>query len=206
MGGGDNGASRRAEELERSRQAMITRGTQRVNQIFSDPSREAQIGDVLNATRSLYTDDLNKQKADTDRQLKFAMARSGLAGGSTAIDKGVEVGENYVRGLTEAERRAQSAAADLRGQDYASKQNLLAMIQSGLDMNTAASQATSALRNNLDASRVGATAGGLGEMFGGFADIFRQSRENDARRRAEKNAYNTIYQSAFAPKTSKGGR
>lgn len=198
--GGNNRAQAAAEQQERERQQQIAAGTAEVNRIYSDPAREAQIGDVLNATRQVFTQDLDRQKAETDRQLKFGMARSGLAGGSASASEGRKVGESYVRGRLEADRKAQGAAADLRLQDQASKQNLLAMIQSGLDMNTARIQASEGLRNNLASAKANATMGGLGDMFGAFGNLWTQSRENKARRDAEKYAYGTLYG------TNKGGR
>lgn len=195
MGSGNNRAQQQAEANERARQAQIAAGTKEVNRIFSDPAREAQIGDVLSATRELYMDALNRQKGDADRQAKFATARAGTAGGSQQRDLGMRLGEDYVKGLTEAERLTQSQGADLRMQDQASKQNLLAMIQSGLDVTTASQQAASALRNNLGVARSSARVNDLGNVFGQFADIARRSQENAARRQGELYSYNTIYQS-----------
>lgn len=202
--GGNDRAQRRAEQQEAERQRVIAQGTTRVNSIFDSPDRQGQIRDVGNATRQFLTGELNDKKSETDRQLMFAMARGGLTGSSIAADKGREVGKTYQRGLAESERRAQAVEADLMGQDTASRQNLLAMIQSGLDMNSASTQATHALRNNLASARADATAGGIGDMFGMFGDIFRASRENAARRQAERYAYNTIYQSGLTGRP--GGR
>jgi hypothetical protein len=204
MSSGPDRAQRQAEANERERLAEITRGTAAVNDIYSNPAREAQIGDVISATRESYMRDLEKQKGDTDRQLKFALARSGTSGGSNEIFQGKRVGEEYVKGKLLAENRAQGVGADLRQSDQASKQNLLAMIQGGLDMGTAQMQANSALSNNLMSARSGAGVEQLGDVFGTFADLFRKSQENKARRDAERYAYNTIYQSG--PWSFNGGR
>lgn len=190
--GGNNRAQRAAERAEAERQQQISSGTAELNRIFGSPERERQIGDVLDATREKFMMDLDRQKVDTDRNLKFAMARGGLSGGSLAADKGREVGETYIRGRTEAERKAQGVASDIRLTDQASKQNLLAMIQSGLDMNTASMQATQSLQNNLASARSGASMGALDNMFGMFGDLWTQSRENDVRRRTARD-YNTLY-------------
>jgi len=206
MGSGNNDAQREAERSERERQAAIASGTGAVNRIFDDPARQGQIGDVLNATRTFYMDDLNRQKADTDRQTKFAMARGGLAGGSASRDIGKRVGEDFVRGVTEAERKTQGVGANLRLQDQESKSNLLAMVRSGLDMTTAQSQAAASMRNNLDAGRAQSTADGLGNMFGQFSDIYKRSQENKAKRDAEMYSYNTIYQSGPWSLRKPGGR
>lgn len=195
MGSGNDRAQREAERNERERQASMASATSAVRDIYSNPQREAQIGDVLAATRERYMGDLDRQKVDVDRNLKFAMARSGTTGGSNAVFQGKRVGDEYVRGKLAAEQRAQGVASDIRQNDQASQQNLLAMIQSGMDMGTAQQQANLSLRNNLDTARAGANVDQLGDMFGTFSDVFRRSQENKARRDAELFAYNTIYQS-----------
>lgn len=195
MGGGSNRAQQQAEANERQRQAQISAGTAAVNRAFDDPKRRGYIeGDFLNATRTYLGEDLDRQKSENDRQQKFAAARSGLAGGSAQVDMARESGEVYNRGKLEVERRAQGAVADLLGQDEQSRLNLLAMVQSGLDMGTAAQRSASAMRNNLLAGEAGATAQGLGDIFSKFADTYRASLKAKSERDAEKNKLNTLYQ------------
>lgn len=196
-GSPDNSAQREAQREEQARQARTTASVGRINQAFDDPRRAQQIGDFLGATRSFYMNDLNRQKADTDRGLKFAMARSGNTGGSVAIDNARRVGEEYSRGVIEADRRAQGAAADLRAQDEQSRLNLIGLAQSGMDATTGNSRALQALQNNLQAGRATATAQGLGDAFGVFANLFRRSQEEAARRRGERYVYNTVFPGGF---------
>lgn len=192
-GGSNNSAQRAAEQAERERQARIAASVGRINTAYDNPARAAQIQDFLGATRNFYMDDLNRQKGDTDRNLKFAMARSGLSGGSVAIDKAEQVGKDYLRGVVEADRRAQGAASDLRAQDEQSRLNLISLAQQGMDATTANSRALSALQNNLQAGRATATAEGIGNAFSGFADLYRRSQEDAARRRGERYVYGTLY-------------
>lgn len=195
MGSGSNNAQRQAEANERQRQQQIAQGTAAVNRVFDDPKRRGYIeGEFLDATRTYLGEDLDRQKRENDRQQKFHMARSGLAGGSAQIDAARESGEVYNRGKLEVERRAQGAAADLLGADEQSRLNLLAMVQSGLDMNTASQRAASSMQNNLRAGQAGSVAEGLGELFGGFSDIYRRSQQAKAERDAQKYQLNTLYQ------------
>ena len=197
MGGGGGNAQKEAEAQERERQARIGASVSRINSVFDNSGREREIGDFLDATRGFYQNDLDRQKSSTDRSLKFAMARSGLTGGSASADANRRVGEDYLRGTLEADRRAQAAAADLRASDEQSRMNLIAMAQSGLDATTGASQAASALRNNLLSGKATSTAQGLGDMFSSFSDIYRRSQEDAARRRGEQYVYNVLYQPGF---------
>jgi len=192
-GSSSNSAQRAAEAAERERQAQIRGSVGRINEAFDNPNRQREIGDYLGATRQFYMNDLNRQKGETDRNLKFAMARSGQTGGKVAIDSAARVGQDYNRGVIESDRRAQSAAADLRSQDESSRLGLIQMAQSGLDATTGSSRALSALQNNLQAGRSTATAQGLGDAFGTFANLFKRSQEAAAARRGEKYVYGTQY-------------
>lgn len=196
MGSGSNDASKEAERAERERQAQIASTVSRINQVYDNPAREAEIGDFLGATRQYYRDDLDRQKSDTDRNLKFAMARSGQTGGSVSYDNARRVGEEYTRGVLEADRRAQAAAANIRAQDEESRLRLIQMAQAGLDATTASQQAASALRNTLQSGRTTATAEGLGDIFGSFSDIYQRSREAADERRGYRD-YNLLYQPGF---------
>ena len=195
-GGSSNSAQRAAEAAEAERQARITASVGRINTAFDNPQRASELGEYLGATRQFYMDDLNRQKGDTDRNLKFAMARNGQTGGSVSIDNARRVGEDYTRGVVEADRRAQSAVADLRSQDEQSRLGLIQMAQSGLDSTTASSRALSALQNNMQAGRASSTAQGMTDAFGSFANIYRRSQEEAARRRGEMQ-YGLTYQPGF---------
>ena len=192
-GSSSNSAQRAAEAAEAQRQAQIRGSVSRINEAFDNPNRQREIGDYLGATRQFYMNDLNRQKGETDRNLKFAMARSGQTGSKVAIDNAARVGQDYNRGVIESDRRAQSAAADLRSQDESSRLGLIQMAQSGLDATTGSSRALSALQNNLQAGRATSTAQGLGDAFGTFANLFKRSQEAAAARRGEKYVYGTLY-------------
>lgn len=185
MSSPSNNAAKEANRQEQQRQAAITQSVGAINNVFNDPAREGQINDFYDATRQFYTDDLNRQKANTDRNLKFAMARNGQTGGSVAVDASRRVGEDYTKGVLDVDRRAQGAAADLRTQDEQTRLNLIAMAQSGLDATNGASQGVAALRNNLASAQANATAQGLGDAFSQFADLYRKSQESAEARRTQ---------------------
>lgn len=193
MGMSTNNASKEAQQAEAERQAQIRATTKRINSVFDSPGREQQISDLFNATNDYLTNDLNRQKAITDRNTRFALARSGQTGGSVSTDTYSQIGQDYLKGIIEANRRAQQAASDLRTQDEQARSNLIAQAQAGLDTTTASQMASAALRNNLEAGRATSTAQGLGDVFSGFADVYAQSRENEAAREAMKYLYQTLY-------------
>lgn len=200
MGGGGNNAQKQAERQERERQAAITQSVGQINNVFDNPGRKKEIDDFFGATRDYYMQDLNRQKTTNDRDLKFSLARSGQTGGSLAVDQNRRAGEDFNRGILDADRRAQSAAADLRTQDEQARMNLIAMAQSGLDATTASQQSANAMRNNLAAGKATSTAQGLGDAFGGFGEFFKRSREQAANRQGYRD-----YELLFKPGFGYGG-
>ncbi len=191
--GSNNSATRAAEQSEALRRQQVASTQRQIEGIYSAPAREAQVADLINSTREYLQGDLDKQNAQANRQLKFALARSGQTGGSTAVDQGRQLGDVYLRGILEAERRAQAAGASLRGADQAAKLNLFGMAQSGLDATTAARQAGEAMRVNLGNARADATQSGIGDLFSGFGDIYKRSRERAGTAQAEKYQYGSAY-------------
>jgi hypothetical protein len=200
-GGGSNKAAQQQQAAEDARQKAIAGTQRRIESAFSTPEREADIASFLDATRQFYTQDANRQQADAGRNLRFALARSGQTGGQLQADQGGRLFETYQRGLIEADRRAQAAAADLRSADQQAKTNLFGLAASGLDSTTAAQNASQALRSNLAGARATANEGSLGDLFSSFGDVYKQSIEQQEKNRAQKDQYATLY----APRSAGGG-
>lgn len=209
MGGGGGSSERIAREnqqMERERLAAIQRGTAATNQIFDDPARQAQYDDYLGAQREMFFGELQRQMGDAQRGNKFAMARSGLAGSSQAVDAGKQLGEKYNRGVVDADRLAQRATQDLRGSDEESRRGIIQMVQAGADATTASSAALRQMQSNLSGARSDMNANALGQVFGGFSDMYKRSQERDADRRAQRDLgtiYNTAQKWGYSPQ---GGR
>lgn len=206
MGSPSNKAADEANRQEQARQQAIAETQARVNQVFDDPSRAADIADYVGAVREFQTDDLNRQKADADRNLRFALARGGLTGGSTQRDQQQRFGEDYSRGLLEVERRAQGAGAELQAADQDARARLIQLATSGLDATTAAQQAGAALSTNLEAGRSTAMAQGLGDMFGGVKSFADASRTAAERRRGLRDSGYSPYQTSAVNAGMFGGR
>jgi hypothetical protein len=166
MSSGGNSAAKAANQAEADRQSAIRRTQSQVNTVFNDPKRQADINDFVGATRDYYQQDLDRQKGNADRGLKFALARSGLTGGSTQVDQQQLMGEDYGRGLLQVEQKAQGAGASLSAADQDARARLISLATSGLDATTAAQQASAAMRSNLEAGKSEAQLGSLADSFG----------------------------------------
>jgi hypothetical protein len=196
--GSSKKASKAAAAAEEKRRKEIEAANRRIDAIFSSPERQGDITDLENATRGYLQSDLDRKKGDADRQLKFAMARGGLSHGSADIDQNLRLGDDYLRGILEVERRAKTAGSTLRSQDAETKAGLFSQVLGGLDTTTAAQQAAQALSQNVDLAKSQAYQSGIGEMFGDFSDIFKNSKTAAGDRRATYD-FNTLYGSRNKP-------
>lgn len=172
MCGGGGNAAAAAQQQEQARQTGIANATAKINSIYGSPQRQQQYGDFEKAIQSYNLNNLNQQKTIADRQLNFAMARQGLTGGSADADSSANLTRQYNEGVLKSQQGAASAAAGLKTQDQAQKQQLIGLAQSGLDATSAANQATTGMQTNLDSAMAQGESQGLGDMFGGLASYY----------------------------------
>ena len=189
-----NKAAEEAAAAEKARQAAIA-GTQgRVNAVFDSPERQAEIERAIAAQREFETGILNQKKADTDRQLKFALARNGQVGGSTQVDQQRRFGQDYANALLGVERSAQGFGANIRSADQDARARLISLATAGLDATTGVQQAAEAMRVNLQAGNANRNAEGVANAFVNFNDFLKSSRERADRQRADRVAGFNYYQ------------
>jgi hypothetical protein len=187
--GASNDAAEEAQKAEEERRAQVLATQQAIESIYSDPKREMQIKDLIAATNQFLSQDLSRKNSEASRNLKFALARGGQSGGSYDVDRRRDLGENFLRGALEVERRSQAAGQSLRQADQDSKLALFSQAAAGLDMTTAARNAGEAMRSNAGLAKSNALQSGLGDLFSGFADIYKMSRERAGKDAAQKYEY-----------------
>jgi hypothetical protein len=192
MGSSSSGSADAAQRAEDERRAQIQATQKRIESIFGSPQREGEINQFIQDYRNLGTSDLRREKDINDRQLKFALARSGQAGGSTQVDQTRDLSDAFFRGATEVERRAQGAGQAVRQSDQEAKLQLFSQALGGLDTTTASQNATRALQQNLSGERNAAGEQGFDAFFKRFADIYKKSRESQSDRRASQELF-TLY-------------
>lgn len=193
FGGGDK-ATKRAEQAEAARQAQISGNVGSINAAFR--GREPQYADVGNALRSRLNTELAQKRGEASRQTKFALAKSGLTGGSAAIDAGRRLTREGQEGTLGVERMARAGEADLRAKDEASRLQLISLAQSGSDIGNAGQQAASMLRSNIDSAKNANLVNGLGDVFGSSANAYKRAQDAAARRRGLSEA--STYAKAFS--------
>lgn len=161
-GGSDPGAD--ARRMEAERQDRITAATGAVNNIFNSGGRDALYADQKNAVYDLNSNEVNRQATEAERDNRFGLARSGLAGGSADVDSTSEINRRTNEGLLRAGGIADQSAADLKTSDERTRSNLISMAQSGIDTGSASTMALNGLKVNADnvaAQRSGSTVGSL---------------------------------------------
>ncbi len=182
-----------AARLEMERQAQIKATQGRINQVFDNPRRARDISDFVSAVRTRNMEDLSRQNTDAARELKFALARGGLAGGSVNVDQNRRLADDYNRGLLNVESRAQGAGSQLEAADQDARARLIQLATSGLDATTAASQAAAGLRSNFESARSQAFGEQLGDQFATLGGFVKQRKEESARRQANRDANFNLY-------------
>lgn len=184
--GGGNKAAAAAERQEAERQARISGTVKDINSAFA--GRDGQYAAAADAVRQNLTKQLTRQKTDTARNLKFSLARSGLTGGSVAVDSGRDLADEFSRATLGVEQKALGAGADLRARDEASRLQMISLAQSGNDVGNAAAQTASMLQANAGAARAQNAVDTLGDAFGGSASTYKKMQEAAAMRRGIRDA------------------
>src|ERR1700740_3316319 len=101
MGGSDK-ATQAAQQQETDRQNKINANIASINGAFSN--RAPEYANFKTALQQQYQTELNRQQAIAGRNNKFALARSGLTGGSAAVDAGRLLGQEEAQGTVTAQQ------------------------------------------------------------------------------------------------------
>lgn len=128
-------------------------------------ARASMYGDISGAVHDTAMRDLDKQFTTASNRNTFGLARSGLLGGSVDAESGGDLQTRYGEGQLKATQQGQQSASDLRSQDEKSRQNLISLAQSGLDVGTANSLAGGQLASSADAAKSNATGATVGRLF-----------------------------------------
>lgn len=163
------------QEAERAaREARIQQSISALNNIFGN--RAPVYDRFADETFALNRDRLQDSREQAARQLKFALARAGLSGGSVDVDKSQDADDRYNRGLVDARSYADEQAAQMRAQDQQAKQQLLGVASSGgISSGQMSSMAQNALQGQQRALENPPVASGLGQVFSGLADTIGQA-------------------------------
>lgn len=192
MGSG-NSAANAASAADQQRQQQINSSIQQITNAYSSPQRAAQIGQYGQQVGSYLTGQVNTQEATNARNLKFAMARSGLTGGSAAVDSNTQLQKDYSTALLQASQQAQSAVAGIKQSDINSKNQLVGLAQQGSYIGAIPSQIAQAQSASIGAAQNYANPNALGNLFASTANIYNNEQTAAANRKAQTSPIGSLY-------------
>lgn len=202
FGGGDQGDAAAAAEARR--QAQIRESVRAINRAFGSPGRAEQIEDIAANQEALNLDELGQQREDAAQQLRFSLARRGLAGGSADVHETGEVEERYNEGVQRASQLGQQAADEVRLEDQRAKQQLISQAQGGLSTGDAARLALQTAQSNIERGTQDAAVANLGDVFRGLNDAL-VAREAQAGRTAARRLFRTDPYKSLSPTSGTPG-
>lgn len=149
-------------------------------------------GGIRSSVLDFHKSNLDRDREEAARKLKFSLLRTGNAGGSLDVDERSRLGRTYDRGLLDVTNLADRAASDARASDEQTKLDLLARVDAGLDETSATQAATSAQKTAADRATSYALGQSLGNLFTDFGQQYQVGQTmrglGDARR-----AYSNLF-------------
>ena len=206
MGMGSSSSSTAASAAQTQQQAQINGTIAQINSAYDSPSRQAQYSTYGNQLDQYYTNQVNQQEATNARNLKFANARSGLTGGSEAVDSNTQLQKDYTQGLLQASQAAQTGQAALEQADISSKNQLIAQAEQGSNLGSIPMAIASSTNANLGAAQNYSNSNSLGNLFAGSAQIYQNEQTAAANRLAQNNPIGSPYGATSAYGGGSSGR
>jgi hypothetical protein len=191
--GTNNSAANAANAADAQRQAQIQQSIDSINRAYTTPQRQAQYDQYGQNLDKYFTGQVNEQEGVNARNLKFAMARSGLTGGSAAVDANTQLQKDYTKGLLQASQQAQAGKASLQQSDISAKNQLISLAQQGGNIGTIPQQVSQAQTAALGAAGNYTNANALGNLFTGTAQIYQNEQTRAANQQAQKSPIGSLY-------------
>ena len=191
--GTNNNAASAASAADASRQAQIQQSIGQIQKAYGSPQRQAQYDTYGKNLSDYYTGQVNDQQTVNARNLKFAMARSGLTGGSAAVDSGTQLNKDYTKGLLQASQAAQGGVSALKQADTNSENQLTSLAAQGAYTGAIPAQTFQAQDAALKSAGNYTNANALGNLFAGTASIYNNEATAAANRKAQINPIGSLY-------------
>lgn len=192
MGTG-NSAANAANAANAQQQKDIQNSVAQITSAYSNPNRANQYAQYSKNLSDYYTGQVNNQEAINARNLKFANARSGLTGGSAAVDSNTQLQKDYTQGLLNASQQATAGTSALEQSDVQAKNQLIGLAQQGNFTGAIPTQVAQAQGASLGAAQNFGNANALGNVFSGTAGIYQSEQTAAANRKAQTSPFGSLY-------------
>jgi hypothetical protein len=192
MGTG-NSAANAANAANAQQQKDIQDSVNQITAAYDNPNRASQYAQYNKNLSDYYTGQVNNQEAINARNLKFANARSGLTGGSAAVDNNTQLQKDYTQGLLQASQQATAGTSALEQSDVNAKNQLIGLAQQGNFTGAIPTQVAQAQNASLGAAQNFGSANTLGNVFAGTAGIYQNEQTAAANRKAQISPFGSLY-------------
>lgn len=175
-GGGDGGAAAR----EAARKARIDSSVKAINALFLDPntgelipSRQQALDDVEQKVQQRFLPEFERDTGNAQRELKFALARRGLIGGSAQSDASSRLRQRVADTERDIAQRAIVARNEAERGQQALMDNLIAQAQADTDQSILLNQASSGKNAAINRAVENAKAQALPNAFQDVGTLFK---------------------------------
>ncbi len=203
--GNPNAAANAANAYNQQQQQQIQNAVNQINAAYSNPNRTNQYQQYDTNLSNYYTGQVNNQEAINARNLKFAMARSGLTGGSAAVDSNAQLQKDYTQGLLQASQAATAGTSALKQADINAKNQMISMAQAGGSIGQIPGQVASQMSANLGAAQNYGNANAINNLFAGTQGIYQNEQTAAANRLAQQNPFGSNYSGSVYTGTGRPG-
>ncbi len=188
-----NNAANSAAAANADTQAQIQNSVQQIQNAYSNPNRQSQYTAYGNNLQNYYTGQVNNQEAINARNLKFAMARSGLSGGSASVDSNTQLQKDYTQGLLQATQAATAGVNSLKQADLNSENQLISQAQAGGGVGVIPGQIAATQAANLAQGQNYANSNAVNNLFTGTMGIYNQEQQAAALRKSQQSPFGSLY-------------
>jgi hypothetical protein len=191
--GTKNNAADAANAANAATQAQIQKSVGQIDAAYSNPNRTNQYAQYGANLKNYYTGQVNNQEAVNARNLNFANARSGLTGGSAAVDSNTQLQQDYTKGLIEASKAATTGESALQQADINSKNQMIGLAQQGNYTGALPAMAAQAQSAALSGAQGYGQANTLNNLFAGTQGVAQNEATAAANRKAQVNPFGSYY-------------
>lgn len=114
---------------------------------------------------NFHLNDLDKQKEQAERALRFQLARMGQMGGSVDVDENARMASDYLTGSNKIGLLADSSVNSAKTAIDNQRLALVNGVRSGQDVSTQLAEAGNTISRNINAAKDAATGTALGRAF-----------------------------------------
>lgn len=139
-------------------------------------ARNAGYGQVKTNSLNFMNEDINRNREDAARAMRFGLARSGLTGGSVDIDENANLTDANQRSTVQANQLADNQVQQIRADDEATRAELIGKITAGLDADSAATTAAQRMQSNREKAISAPPSHMLDNLFGNIGNFWNQAQ------------------------------